>query len=181
MMKRFAAGCDVGFDRMRSVLLSLRGAKLGSKVRIGPHCRVIGAAGLVTGDRVWLEASVWIKMVDPNARVNIGSHAFFARNCHMDVMQSISIGAHSLFGPGCVLVDHNHGKAGNLRIDQQPCIAKPIVVGRDVWCGAGVVILPGVTIGDGAIVGANTVVTRDVEPMSIVAGSPARLIGRRET
>jgi len=170
---------EIVMDRFRSIFLSLRGARTGSKVRIGLGCRITRASGVSIGERAWLEAGVWIKLVDPAARVEIGAHVFFARNCHLDVMRDISIGAHSLFGPGCVLVDHNHGIARDRRIDEQPCTAGPIKVGRDVWCGAGVVILPGITIGDGAVVGANSVVTRDVEPMSIVGGAPARLIGRR--
>jgi len=55
----------------------------------------------------------------------------------------------------------------------------PITVGNDVWIGAGAVILSGVTIGDGAVIGNSAIVTKDVEPYSIVAGNPAKLIRKR--
>ncbi|WEX11366.1 DapH/DapD/GlmU-related protein [Chelativorans sp. AA-79] len=57
--------------------------------------------------------------------------------------------------------------------------AKHVAIGNDVWIGHGAVVLPGVSIGDGAVVGANAVVSRDVEPYTVVAGVPARVIRRR--
>ena len=56
-----------------------------------------------------------------------------------------------------------------------------MIIGSDVWLGANVVVVPGVRIGDGAVVGANAVVTRDVPPMAIVAGVPARLLRYRDS
>jgi acetyltransferase-like isoleucine patch superfamily enzyme len=67
-----------------------------------------------------------------------------------------------------------------LRIDQQSCGVEPVAIGSDVWLGTGVVVLPGVSIGDGAVVGANSVVTRDVAPMTVVAGVPARFLKTRD-
>jgi len=57
-------------------------------------------------------------------------------------------------------------------------MTKPIRIGNDVWVGGGAIILPGVTVGDGSTVGAGSVVTRDVEPYTVVAGNPARMIRR---
>ena len=167
-------------DRLRAVWWRCRGVKLGSKVRIGPRCRCTMPAGVNMGRRVWLEADVWLKLTDGGARLEVGDFTFFARNCHLNARERIAIGAHTLFGPGCVIVDHNHGMRPEQRMDEQPCEAKPIQIGSDVWCGAGAVILPGVTIGDGAVIGANSVVTRDVPPMTVVAGSPARILRRRD-
>ncbi|HKX29160.1 MAG TPA: acyltransferase [Blastocatellia bacterium] len=65
-------------------------------------------------------------------------------------------------------------------VDAQGPPARPIRIGRNVWIGFDSCILPGVTIGDGSIVGARSVVTRDVEPYTVVAGNPARLIRRLE-
>ena len=56
------------------------------------------------------------------------------------------------------------------------CYAKPIHIGNDCWFGANVVVCPGVTIGDGCVIGAGSVVTRDIPPMSFAAGSPCRVI-----
>ena len=59
-----------------------------------------------------------------------------------------------------------------------PEMAKPIKIGNDVWVGGGVIILPGVTVGDGCTLGAGSVVTKDVEAYTVVAGNPARVIRR---
>ena len=61
-----------------------------------------------------------------------------------------------------------------------PTAHAPVTIGDDAWLGTGVVVLPGVTVGEGAVVGANSVVNRDVEPFTIVAGAPARFLRRVE-
>ena len=167
-------------DRLRAIGWRWRGVALGSKARIGPRCRCTMPGGVKMGLRTWLEADVWLKLTHPDARVEVGDFTFFARNCHLNARNRIAIGAHTLFGPGCVIVDHNHGIQPGRRIDEQPCEAKPICIGSDVWCGAGVVILSGVTIGDGAVIGANAVVTHDVPSQSVAVGSPARILRRRD-
>lgn len=165
--------------RIRALGLRWRGAKLDSKVSVGPNCRCWMPRGIAMGERATLEGDVWLKLVAPQARLDVGAFTFFGQGCHVNVLDRVVIGAHCLFGPRCVIVDHNHGLDPARRIDEQPCIAKPIRIGKDVWCGAGAVILPGVSIGDGAVVGAQSVVTRDVPPMAVVAGNPARLIRMR--
>lgn len=171
--------CEVAADRLRAALLGLSGVTLGRKVRVGPRCMFSRRAGVRLGERAWLEADVSMKLSGPSASVEVGDHVFFGRFCHVNVLDRLEIGAHTLFGPGCVVVDHNHGMAPGQRIDEQPCVARPIRIGRDVWCGAGVVVLPGISIGDGAVIGANSTVTRDVPAMAVVAGNPARLLRMR--
>lgn len=165
--------------RLRAVWLQGRGARLGSKVSVGPGCRFWMASGIALGERATLEGDVWLKLVDPAARLQVGAFTFFGQGCHVNVLERVEIGAHCLLGPRCVIVDHNHGIAPDRRIDEQPCVAKPIRIGNDVWCGAGAVILAGVTIGAGAVVGAQSVVTRDVPPMAVAAGNPARVLRMR--
>ncbi|HBI15603.1 MAG TPA: hypothetical protein DDY20_08840 [Desulfobulbaceae bacterium] len=94
-------------------------------------------------------------------------------------MQSVSIGAHTQIAPGCFITDHSHGIARELRIDQQPCSEYPVCIGCDVWLGTKVTVLAGVTIGDGAIIAAHSVVNKDVAPYEIVGGVPARFIRNR--
>ena len=166
-------------SRLRAIGLRWQGAQLEPKVSIGPGCRCWLPKGIALGARVTLEGDVWLKLVAPNARLNVGPFTFFGQGCHVNVLERVEIGEHCLFGPRCVIVDHNHGIRPEQRIDEQPCIAKPIRIGSDVWCGAGAVILPGVIIGDGAVIGAQAVVTHDVPPMAVVAGNPARVIRTR--
>lgn len=165
--------------RFRARLLALRGARVGAKATIGPRCMTDRPMGVTIGERSLLEADVFMKLVDEAALLEIGDFTFIGRGVEFDTMERISIGSHSQIAPRCFITDHNHGTAADFRIDQQPSAASPVVIGSDVWLGAGTVVLPGVTIGDGSVVGANSVVTRDVEAMSVVAGAPARFLRRR--
>lgn len=171
---------NVMSDRIRTAWLRLRGAEVGRKTRIGSHCRFQLPTGIKLGMRVWLEADVWMKLTASSARVAVGDYTFLAQGCHVNALEQVEIGSHCLFGPRCVIVDHNHGIHPDRRIDEQSCVAHPIRIGNDVWCGAGAVILSGVTIGDGAVIGAHAVVTRDVPSMAVMAGNPARLIRMRD-
>lgn len=93
----------------------------------------------------------------------------------------VTIGNDVMMGPECMIFTSNHGMD---RLDipmwkQKHADPKPVVIGNDVWIGARVIILPGVHIGDGSVIGAGSVVTKDVEAYSIVAGNPAKLIRKR--
>ena len=100
------------------------------------------------------------------------------------VAGDVVIGDDCNFGPNVTIVTPVHpmlpeerrilfDKDGNPR---HLCYAKPVVIGNDCWFGANVVVCPGVTIGDGCVIGAGSVVTRDIPPMSFAAGSPCRVI-----
>lgn len=93
----------------------------------------------------------------------------------------VSIGDKVRIATGCVIIPANHTFADvNLPIMSQPESRRGIRIDDDVWIGARVVVLDGVTIGRGAVVGAGSVVTRNVAPWSVVAGSPATLVKRRQ-
>ena len=171
----FALACG----RLRARVLAIRGANVGAKTSIGPRCIFQRPHGLCIGERALLEPEVYVKIVEDTALLEIGDHVFIGRGVEFDLTQRISIGNHALIAPRCFITDHTHGVSATARIDEQQCLAGPVVIGNDVWLGAGTVVLPGVTIGDGAVVGANSVVTKDVAPMTIVAGAPARTLRKR--
>ncbi len=111
-------------------------------------------------------------------RLSIGRHSVINRNCRLDVRGGLTIGANVSISPECYLITASHDP-------HSPSFAgtsKPtaITIHDHAWLGVRALVLPGVTIGRGAVVGAGAVVTRDVEPMAIVAGNPARVIGRRQ-
>lgn len=94
----------------------------------------------------------------------------------------VSIGKDVMMGPDCMMYTANHGME---RVDvpmwKQPFTdPKPIVIEDDVWIGSRVIILPGVHVGKGSVIGAGSVVTKSIEPYSIVGGNPAKLIRKRE-
>ena len=75
-----------------------------------------------------------------------------------------------------MLPDERRGIVCSDGVKRFVCYAKPVTIGNDCWFGANVVICPGVTIGEGAVVGANSTVTKDVPPYTIVVGNPAKVI-----
>lgn len=173
------ARLEAWVDYLRAMLWRLRGARMGVKCRIGAQCRATLAGGITLGNRVALEQGVMLKLVDASAEVRLQDHVFVGRGCTFDIAGSLLVGEGALIAPGCFITDHNHGLDPDMPIWKQPCRTSPVSIGADVWLGARVVVLPGVTIGDGAVVAAGAVVSRDVAPMSIVAGVPARFMRYR--
>jgi len=167
--------------RLRARFLAIRGARVGRKVSVGARCIVLRPGGLELGERCVLEPEAYLKLVTDSAFLALGADTFVGRGVQFDVAQRITVGEHCLFAPRCFITDHGHGTRAASRIDQQECPSAPVVIGSDVWLGYGVVVLPGVTIGDGAVIGANSVVNRDVEAMSVVAGSPAKFVRMRDS
>lgn len=112
--------------------------------------------------------------------IKIGYNVFINRNVFITAPEPIIIGDNALVGPFVVLNSGRHNYADSTQlIRDQGHTCEPISIGDDVWLGAHVVVMRGVTIGKGAVVGAGAVVTRSVEPYTVVAGVPARQIGRR--
>lgn len=108
-------------------------------------------------------------------RLRIGDHVNINRDCFLNAGGEITIGDWVLVGPKVVIYSQNHIIDGiDVPISCAPDEYGPVTVGDDVWIGAAATILPGVTIGEGAVVAAGAVVTHDVEPFSVVAGVPAR-------
>ncbi|WP_310963374.1 DapH/DapD/GlmU-related protein [Nocardioides terrisoli] len=105
--------------------------------------------------------------------LTLGKDIFINMGCRFQDTGGITIGDGSLIGHGSTLTTIDHGIDPDRRGDMIPA---PINIGRKVWLGASVTVVPGVRIGDGAIVGAGAVVTKDVPAHAIVAGVPAKLI-----
>ena len=105
--------------------------------------------------------------------ITVGCRTFINMGCKFQDWGGISIGDDCLIGHGCTLCTINHSVDPSHRGDMIPA---PIRIGNKVWLGANVTVLPGVVIGDGAIVAAGAVVTKDVPENTIVAGCPARII-----
>ncbi len=111
----------------------------------------------------------------------IADHVFIGESCSISaVYGSIVIGSYSQIGPGVSVIASNHSyEKGTLIVSQPHSGKNRVVIGSDVWIGHGAIILPGVTIGNGAVIGAGSVVTKDVASHAIVVGVPAAQIGMR--
>lgn len=114
-------------------------------------------------------------------RIVLGAGSSISNNCCVNgAAAGIRIGRNVMIAPNCCLVAFDHGTALNgVPMVQQPLVEAPIVIEDDVWIGANCTITAGVTIRSGAIVAANSVVTRDVGPHEIVGGTPAKFIKHR--
>ena len=111
--------------------------------------------------------------IDYGKPVTIGKRCFIQQCCTFFGRGGIEIGDDVFIGPKCNLITINH----DINPDNRSATyGKPIKIEDKVWIGINATILPGVTLGYGCIVGANSVVTKDVPPMTIVAGNPARII-----
>jgi acetyltransferase-like isoleucine patch superfamily enzyme len=166
--------------RVRARALALRGAKVGAKARIGARCRFDRPWCIELGDRVEIEDHVSVKVTSDGARLRIGAFSFLGRGTELDVSREIVVGDHTLLAPGCFITDHSHRFSEPfLRIDEQGCVEAAVRIGNDAWIGAHATILMGVSIGHRSIVGAGSVVRRDVPAGEVHAGVPARKRGTR--
>lgn len=113
--------------------------------------------------------------------ISIGQNSFINHNSCVwaGESSSITIGNDVIFGPGVSVIASNHGMKKGALIRLQEDFDKNIVIGNDVWLAAHVVVTAGVTIGDGCVVGAGAIVTKDLPPYSICVGVPAQVIGQR--
>jgi len=111
---------------------------------------------------------------DCGLNLRIGRNVFINQGCRLDDIGGIELGDEVMLGPGVRLITSGHPLDPKLRRRQVP--SAPIVVGRNVWIGAGATVLQGVTIGDDAVVAAGAVVSGDVPRGVLVAGVPHRIV-----
>jgi len=116
-------------------------------------------------------------------RIHIGAGSSISNGCVLNgASAGLRIGRDVMIAPNCCIVAFDHGMVLNgTPMIRQPLIEAPILIDDDVWIGANCCVTAGVTIHTGAVVAANSVVTRDVGPNEIVGGTPARLIRYRMT
>ena len=143
-----------------------RHARLGPGLTTGYHCRFDLGGGTTSG-----------------ITLTMGDNCHLGDNVHIVASESVTIGDNCLMASKIFISDTSHGAyqgALQSRPDSDPNLrpltARPVSIGANVWIGENVCVLPGVSIGDGAVINANAVVTRDVPPATIVGGVPARVI-----
>jgi maltose O-acetyltransferase len=123
------------------------------------------------GNSVWMQPPFFC---DYGAHIELGERVFFNFNCVVLDVCPVRIGSFTLFGPAVQVYTPMHPLNAELRRRQE--FGKPVDIGSDVWVGGGAIILPGVRIGDRAVIGAGSVVTRDVPEGVFAAGNPCRVI-----
>ncbi|WP_375399804.1 acyltransferase [uncultured Amnibacterium sp.] len=172
--------------RMNGRVLGWSGSSLplGSTVLGAAHIRV--GDGFDAAQPVWLEAITAYGGERFDPEIVIGERFSTSGRLHVSTIDSVRIGDDCLFGSNVYIGDHGHGSYSGERQSTpegaprlRPLVSRgPVSIGHRCWLGDNVVVLQGVHIGDGAVIGANSVVTRDVPAGGIAVGSPAVTIRR---
>jgi maltose O-acetyltransferase len=123
------------------------------------------------GDTVWMQPPFFC---DYGTNIELGERVFFNFNCIVLDVCRVRIGDYTLFGPAVQILTPVHPMNAELRRREE--YGKPIDIGSDVWVGGGALILPGVRIGAKTVIGAGSVVTRDIPEAVFAAGNPCRVI-----
>jgi acetyltransferase-like isoleucine patch superfamily enzyme len=140
----------------------------------------IAAKGRIDFGRfVWIGDGTKIRCHE--GRVEIGDKTVIGQECTVSAYQHVRIGRQCVIADRAMFIDFDHGVVEVERpIRQQGIYKRDVVVGSNVWIGYGACVLRGVSVGDNAIVGTNSVVTKDIPANAVVAGIPARIIRMRE-
>jgi acetyltransferase-like isoleucine patch superfamily enzyme len=169
------------WDNGRAVInarWSLRHADhVGTRVRVRGRPAVTNLGRMVIGERVQLVSTIaTLELVaDEGGLLDIGERTLVNFGSSLVATELVRIGAHCHIGPYTMMLDNDfHRIEPERRLERPP--SKPIVVEDNVWIGARVIVLAGVTVGQDSCVGAGSVVTSDVPPRTLVAGVPARVL-----
>ena len=123
------------------------------------------------GDSVWMQPPFYC---DYGENIHLGQRVFFNFNCVVLDVCTVTIGDFTMFGPAVQIYTPLHPMNAAARRREE--YGKPVVIGSDVWVGGGALILPGVSIGARTVIGAGSVVTRDIPADVFAAGNPCRVI-----
>jgi acetyltransferase-like isoleucine patch superfamily enzyme len=146
-------------------------------VRLSGRPAVSNLGTLVVRDRVQLISTIATLELatGPDGTLDIGERAFVNYGCSLAAQLLVKIGPRCQIGTYCLLMDNDFHRVEPERRLERPESA-PIVLEENVWLGARVIVMSGVTIGEGSVIGAGSVVTRDIPPRTIAAGVPAKVI-----
>jgi acetyltransferase-like isoleucine patch superfamily enzyme len=154
---------------------------------IGYGARVIGSRAISVRGRAYINRDCWMEAVHYfrgqrfSPRISIGRGFSVSDRLHLSCVERIEIGDDCLLGSGVYISDHNHGDySGPVQsspdiapVDRELVFAGTVEIGSRVWIGDNVVIIGPASIGDGAVIGAHSIVKGDVPPNSLVVGAPA--------
>ena len=160
------------------------------KSYLGTGSRVLGTKSIYTGEKISMGRHAWIEAVSSNNGqmfnpvIKIGNNFCASERLHISAINHIEIGDNCLFGSCVYISDHNHGSnKGTLQsMPSEPPLQRvlfshgSVIIGENVWMGDNVVVIGPVSIGNGVIIAANSVVTKDIPNDVMVAGIPAKII-----
>lgn len=162
---------ELSDERLRTRLL-IKKLNDSSEDEIEARNRILKELIPNSGPGLWLQPPFYC---DYGSNILIGEKVFFNFNCVVLDVTFVTIGSRTLFGPNVQIYTATHPVDFKVRASGLE-YAKPIKIGADVWLGGSVVVCPGVTIGDRTVIGAGSVVTKDIPADVFAAGNPCRVI-----
>lgn len=168
------------------MLISGSFASFGSRSVIQPPVRLMGERRIAVGNGVFVGAGSWLQVLKGDGErvaLELGDGTSIAGNCVVSAAQSVRVGARVLIARGVYISDHSHAyeDMGRAVLDQGVTQVDPVEVCDGAWLGENVVIGPGVRVGRGAVIGANSVVLDDVPDHCIAVGAPAKVVRRLDS
>lgn len=152
----------------------------------GKDCHILGEQfisignGFCSGIHSRIEAISKHNSQSFNPSIEIGDDVSIEDYCHIACVKRVNIGSGTMIASRVYISDHSHGSITPEDLEnpptQRPLFGKPVNIGKNVWLGEGCCILPGVSLGNNVIVGANAVVTHSFPDNSVIAGVPAKVI-----
>ena len=122
------------------------------------------------------DGGIMLQTRTPEAEISIGRRNGFSNNTVLCAVNCIRIGDNCRIGDGVAIYDADFHEVNPSTRDRSMGVVKPVVIGNNVWIGSRVMVLKGVTIGDNSVIGAMSLVTREIPPNCIAAGTPAKVI-----
>jgi acetyltransferase-like isoleucine patch superfamily enzyme len=150
--------------------------KLGKRIRLTGHIKIINNGGnFIIRDRAHFDSDFGTTCIKINkgATLDIGEGTGITYRCLIEANSTIKIGRNVLIGFDSVIIDTDYHGIESRHDQVEPA---PIIIEDDVWVGARCIILKGVTIGQGAVIGAGSIVTKDIPPHTLAMGTPAHVV-----
>lgn len=165
-----------------TLLISGAFAQLGSRTVLALPIRLSGEERIAIGEGVYVGAGSWLQSLpdgdDHSVALSIGAGTSIAGACVISAVRSVTLQEKVLLARNVYISDHSHRftQLGTPILAQGIDRIRPVLIKKGAWLAQNVVVCPGVTVGEGAVVGANSVVTDDIPDFSVAVGAPARVV-----
>lgn len=173
--------------RIDTFFFNLLIPKKGKRCLFQHPLNLVGIECIELGDNVFIMAHTTLaayrkyRSQEFDPLIKIGDDVTIGERAHITSINNIIIGKGTLLGKSVTITDNSHGSNNINEYEKRPsermlCSKGPVHIGKNCWLGDKVTVCPGVTIGDGCVIGANSVVTKDMPSYSVCAGNPCRVI-----